>query len=78
MGGKGADMLFAELGGFCHQCPPFFDAEFVQSLDSTVVNRHGTPMQGLGGSFLESIAAQGWFLTKFNAFNASINALIDR
>jgi len=35
-------------------------------------------MQTQGGSFLESIAAQGWFLIKVNAFNASINALIGR
>ena len=62
MGGKSVNMLIAELGCFGNQFTSFLDAEFVQSFDSTVVNRHGAPMLRLGDSFLESIAAGGWIL----------------
>ncbi len=78
MGGKSVNMLIAELGCFGNQFTSFLDAEFVQSFDSTVVNRHGAPMLRLGDSFLESIAAWACFLIRINGFNALINALIIR
>ena len=71
-------MSIREVGGFCYQGTAFFDAEFVQSLDSTVLNRHVAPVDGWGLRSLNQSLNGPRSTTVANAFNASINALVKR
>ena len=48
VGCKCGNMFLREVGCCGNQRAAFFNAEFVQSLDSTVVNRHVAPVDGWG------------------------------